>query len=239
MAVAIDASAPAYVGTVAAATFAITTASFTPPNNSLLIAITNTEQAAGVGAAPTITNSGAALTWNTIATENVQSDLTSAAWAFLPTSRALTVTSTQNGTTHIGMGLQVFVITGSDQVSPIANAGVGNSNGGIVQATYTPTRIGSVGFIANTDFAHSSTGTLLANTTQSLEDFTLSGQNYFSAFETVPTVSLASLTFGYSTAVATSLNNFVYFEVLPPAVGGAKSPFGAALAPLRPLAQAL
>lgn len=108
MAIALDGSTPAFVtGTTAT----VTTASFSPPANSLLIAFVSADEN------NTFTVSGGSLTWTTIDTLTTASgsNLNSMAtrWAF--TSSALTnITVSSTRTNFNGNFLKVCVFTGTE-----------------------------------------------------------------------------------------------------------------------------
>lgn len=137
---ALDASTPAAVATTTAAP--VSTASFTPPSGSILVAhyVYNTTN---TGSAVTISNSGTALTWNLIRQVGVGQNGgvlggVYVAWAHLPTSRALTVTAAQTVYTEAQAWLRVRVITGANTVAPIgAVGGVGDTAGTFSQSLVT------------------------------------------------------------------------------------------------------
>jgi hypothetical protein len=73
MALAVDASSPARAsGANTNGTLTITTASFTPPAGSVLVAtVQANDRNAGAGATGAVTNSGTALTWTKVGERNI------------------------------------------------------------------------------------------------------------------------------------------------------------------------
>jgi hypothetical protein len=158
MALAIDASSPNRAqGAVSTTT--ITTNSFTPPNNSLLVACWSGDTASGVGANPTVSNSGTALSW----TGRVQADantITGAAGqsaidtAWLTTSRSLTVTVSASSNL-VTISLKVYVITGADPTTWIGGTnldGYTSTGPNVTTATLTSQSASSLMVVAATDW---------------------------------------------------------------------------------------
>lgn len=126
MPIAIDPSTPARVSQATSAS--AVTASFTPPDNSILVC-TLTGNDAGGAANTSVTNSGTALTWNLVQMRNRgdsggQAGVASMYWALLATSRALTVTGS---TSSLGISNKVLVLTGVDLLSPLGGNAEGSS----------------------------------------------------------------------------------------------------------------
>lgn len=119
MALAIDASSP--VSALAAGGVVVTTASFTPPNGSLLVACSEGDGGAGANPSITITNTGTGVSaW----TNALRATKTTSAgtgnggvscidYATITTGSAMTVTSTM-GSGALPINLKVYVITGYD-----------------------------------------------------------------------------------------------------------------------------
>lgn len=136
MGLAIDASTPVIVTGVTPKT----TASFTAPANSLLVALCSSNTG---GVTHTVTNSGTALTWTSRGKHAIGSDAGAFAAAVeiftapAPTSAARTVTLTSsNGGDSIA--LKVLVITGADLTTPVGQAGEGHSTtANLSAAAYT------------------------------------------------------------------------------------------------------
>lgn len=115
MALAIDSSTPAIVGTGSGTS--VTTASFTPPDSTLLVACIARFATSTV----TMSNSGTALTW-TLKADNSNSRVYTAP---LTTSQSMTVTFSQVSSTALGM--KVYAVTGADLTTPIGATGTGTS----------------------------------------------------------------------------------------------------------------
>ena len=87
-------SSPARVSALTTAT----TASFTPGNNALLLAMVSADAPSATAVTITMSNNGTALTWTNIATRDpgdagAQDGHASAWYAILPASRSLTVSA--------------------------------------------------------------------------------------------------------------------------------------------------
>ncbi|GGS88574.1 hypothetical protein ACFFV7_50910 [Nonomuraea spiralis] len=128
---------------------ALTTAAFSPPDNSLLVAcwsgtLTGTSP-------PTMSNSGTARTWSLL-TSRVFADQPFAAIYAAPNPTALTnITATATGTDLLA-GLKLYVLTGADLGSPAGATGNGNTVDDNVTANgYTSTVAGSRGVCAAYD----------------------------------------------------------------------------------------
>lgn len=125
MPLAIDASTPA----LTEADNTCTTASFTAPVDSLLVALCMCNT--GSGATNTVSNTGGALTWtqriNRQAGEDVGAYTTTVKVFTAPavSSVARTVTLTTSGTGYTA--LKVLVITGADLANPVGSTGEGSS----------------------------------------------------------------------------------------------------------------
>ncbi|SFI81420.1 hypothetical protein SAMN05216275_10561 [Streptosporangium canum] len=119
----------------------VTTASFTPPNNSLLVACLGVQ----FERVMTLTNSGAALAWTKRRETNTNS-YTAIFTAPLVTGRALTVTATPDSA--VSLGMKLFVVTGADLVNPVGAVGGGGAAGATASTTvtaYTSTTANSLG----------------------------------------------------------------------------------------------
>lgn len=147
----VDASTPAYVTNLF---FSVVTASFTPPDNSILVAGANTSTPNSL-ATLSISNNGTALTWNQIAFINsaVGKKGASGLWyALLPTGRALTVTASEGGAGN-GVSLKVLVLQGADLTSVVDGTATSGSNNLNTFSTtaITTTRAGSILLVASED----------------------------------------------------------------------------------------
>lgn len=148
MAIAIDASTPAIVQN---ASTAKTTASFTAPADSVLVACVGVAGDATV----TMSNSGTGLTWTNrkqrkSTDSGAQSGMVAIFTAVTTTAVARTVTATSSVSSNPG-GFKLFVVTGADTSSPFGASGAGSSTSNPITPTvYTSTVAGSRAFgIAN------------------------------------------------------------------------------------------
>ncbi len=143
MTVAIDSSSPVIVGTGSGTS--VTSASFTPPSSSVIVACIARASASTV----TMSNSGTALTW-TLKADNGLSRIYTAP---LVTSQSMTVTFAQSSS---ALGLKVYAITGGDLTTPVGASGTGASSSNPVTVTgYSSTVSGSLGIasVASIDIA--------------------------------------------------------------------------------------
>ncbi|WP_214322097.1 hypothetical protein [Nonomuraea sediminis] len=138
MALAIDSSTPA----IAQADNTCTTASFTAPDSSLLVALCMCNS--GSGSTNSVSNSGTALTWTQWVNHQAGED--SGAFnatvkiftAPAATSAARTVTLTTSGSGYTA--LKVLVFTGADLNAPVGATGEGHSStAAITPNVYTST----------------------------------------------------------------------------------------------------
>ncbi len=183
MAVAIDASSPAIAG--GAIIDLVTTASFDPPNESLLVAT------AMSNFAPTsITNNGAALTW-TLRKQNAGSTV-SIYTAPLTVGRTGMTVSASWPTTFKRV-LKVDVITGADLIAPIGASGTGTSatNNATVNG-YTSTIVDSRGLCGAVDSNDLGTPTST--------DSAVASQNCLRAVKASNTATLSTVTFNLDAA---------------------------------------
>lgn len=143
MAIDIDASSPAVVSNGGSSVTSVTTASFTPPSGSLLVAVVM----ATSGANPTV--SGGSLTW-TRRQQHVRDDfLYAELWtAPVASAAAMTTTLTVTGSFRV-VALKVLVVTGQHATTPIGSGGAGQADTNAINPTgYTSTAAGSRGFFA-------------------------------------------------------------------------------------------
>lgn len=175
MVVAIDASTPAKAtGT----TNTITTASFTPPNGSLILVMYGTNDAGtGLTDIAAITNTGTAITWGRLVRQSRSASSISGVgqeggaeiWSGVGTGGAITVTVDGEGTGS-GAGneqlVKCVVLTGA--VTTPTNFGGANLNSGLPSATVAGCLAGSFVFAASSDWSAGGLGT--AGTAQTIVD---------------------------------------------------------------------
>jgi hypothetical protein len=151
--IAIDASSPALVSDV---DLDVVTATFTPPDSSLLVACVM----ANGGASDTsiiLSNTGAPLVW-TPRVERTYSESGTPGYAGLwtaplVTGRSLTVAATKSiSGLDDGIGMKVYVITGHDITTPTGAVAEGNSSSNVTTPSYTSTANGSRGIACAGDW---------------------------------------------------------------------------------------
>lgn len=133
----------------------ITTAAFTPPGNSVLVATVHKDGANAITGAATFTNSGTALTWSSIRSQGTGSGGVAIAYAVVPNGGigSTTVTGTI-GTGTNNYAIKVDVVTGVDLANVFGFNNTGQAAGNdltIAAASTTPQIPGfSLMFIAAT-----------------------------------------------------------------------------------------
>lgn len=225
-------TAVARVGSLVNDNVNVTSASFTPPANSLVLVIASLDAMTDVNATALVTDSRG-LTWVPIAESDVghgttQSGHTSAWYAKSVTSASMTVSvqrNTNTGTTHV-VDFKVYVITGHDLNQPIGAVAYGDTTTNAYTANaYTSTVNNSRGFAAMTDWA-----ALGAPSSTDVED----AAHYAGAIS-VQSMYKASDTATSGTAVAFDMDAFgssapsttwVAFEVRPAPTGVCSTPAG-------------
>lgn len=207
--------------TIKATNGVATTDSFTPPNNSLLLALVDSDTNGTLDITTTMSNSGTALTWTAI-NERDPGDAgalqghASAWYAQLPVGRALTVTAATNDTSDPRHhSLKVYVVTGHSTTSPIGAMGEGSSaTNDITPTIYTSTVDGSLGFGTADDW--NALG-LPASTDRADADHLPGLISFLSAYKaSATTASGTAVTMNFNGAGAGAAEwNWVGFEVLP------------------------
>jgi hypothetical protein len=219
MSLALDASTPALVSTAAAQT--ITTASFSPPSASLLIANMVADENGGntITADPVITSSPA-LIWTKIGVVDSRTALNGVAavwYAISWISQAYTVTvTTPTGDAANGISNRVSVITGANLSNPIGAKGTGNNSGSVITSTYSSNFNGSWGWLNNSDNGSSTVPTPTAGETTDVSNVNTGHYTQWLVKQTnTTTVSGTSVTMADNAAVSGSVNNWIYYEILP------------------------
>lgn len=220
----LDASTPARVTSTAGQT--LTTATFSPPANSLLLASFAKDGPQTAGA--TFSNTVTARTWVPIDAEFSVNGLASMAYALNPTAlTGITVSGSQTVTGNNQVALKVYVITGHDPAVPI-----GGQNGGGAAASNSLTTTGftvlggdSLGVFA----ANGASSLLAGNPTSSdttLDPYNVSTEIYGGAGYKTLGAAGSSATFQITApGAATPVWNWVSVEILSPAVvTAAKTP---------------
>jgi hypothetical protein len=135
MALAIDTSTPAFVGTTATAVATLTTASFTPPSGSLLVVTYIACNDSGLQTSPT--NTGGTVSWDATAKATNSSAHTGVSiWLGTVTSSAA-MTVTANRASHNSWGFGCAVITGQAATQNGATQPASAASGGTITDTIT------------------------------------------------------------------------------------------------------
>lgn len=227
MAIAEDSSAPPIVRSATGTTLTTaSTASFTPPAGSLLLAagqVSLKAQWVTVPTTITITNSGTALTWNQIVYQLGTTDKFAymGIWyAVVGTSAAMTVTMTRSEAQAGDLMLGVRVLTGAaSSLTGAASASVYSATD-VGNVSITPTKVGSMLYVQATDFANSHTLTVVAGTT-TLDSWADSTNASTVAFgKAGPTASTSATSVGWTTG-GNSPGTLVQAAEVTPAVQSA------------------
>jgi len=161
VALAIDASSPPIATQTVGTTATVTTASFTPPDGSLLLVVWSGNTISNSNpSAPSITdNLGVHLTytqtdWQSRADSPTVNGQAAAWWAPIGTGAAMTVTVTTGSATGAReAALKVYVLTGQDAVTPIgAHGKSGSASAGSIAQSYTAQSTGGWGFLGDCDW---------------------------------------------------------------------------------------
>ncbi|WP_431903614.1 hypothetical protein [Nonomuraea sp. bgisy101] len=215
MAIAIHNSTPAVVSGASATQ---TTASFSPPGGSLLVACVGWERLAEPAAATTMSNTGSPLTWTQRVIRNDEDATGFNAYATIltapnPASQTITVTATSARATDTG-GMKIFVVTGADLVTPVGAIGEDSSTTQNLTVTaYTSTRAASRAFGCATDFL--ARGVPTSSDTGFGWDVAtkVSGIAVHKAADTA--LAGSSVTLNFAAAAANPSWNWVAVEILP------------------------
>lgn len=233
MALALDGSTPAVTTKTAASgtSQTITTASFTPPANSVLAIVlcTNSNGNSDALSAWALTDSLAShLTYTSFASQgNSKSDAqVHCWWATVASSQAMTITGSyvcgSNNASPIM--LRVLVFTGADTSAPIGATSGARGLTTNVSATYSSTVDGSWGWLAYADWSQSGVPTVPAGETVDCSD-NVSGEDTYAVIKQNSTTATAgtSVTMSTSTPSSGLQVSYAYFEIVPPAGSGGGS----------------
>ena len=173
----------------------------------------------------TITNSGTALTWNSIAVTNVSGTSKAGAWwAKSAVSENRTVTVTSDGSTFRPRAMRSVVHTGAHQTDPVPAAKVNSGTGGTDKTVaITPTASGSALWMCLGDWAATNSYVAAANNT--IDNTHNYAGEYTATFvrpTTQPRTDANAFTIGATCtdAAADSEITWVAFEVQAAAVVG-------------------
>jgi hypothetical protein len=212
MAIAVDASSPALVTNLF---FTATTASFTPPDDVVLVACAFSSTAQS-GTTLSISNNGTALIWTQLEFINSVAGKKGACaiWvAKLPGAHGrtgLTVSTTVGGASSSGVGLKLLVLTGADTATQTGGHTDGSNNSTSFTTTgFTIGRTGSLGVVVAED---NNGGTLGATGTTNFSNHdTSNGTNGIVGYKTLGSAG-GSATFSVS-STGTPANNWVTAEI--------------------------
>jgi hypothetical protein len=207
-----DLSAPAVASTTSATL--VTTASFTPPGDSLLVALVSSDGGSGV---TTMDVQGGGLIWTQMAASNVTARDYVGVWiarVATPDPDDPVITATQGGSTGPGMAMRIYVLTGA---KPRAQQTGATTNTVFAASTsftqsITTTQTGSRVYGASSHFPNSA-GTAVALTTlvDDVVDATNNGR-YATFKATSLTGTPGATTLGFT--VASSAGPFAQAEIL-------------------------
>jgi len=203
-----DASTPT---AVTATGTSVTTASFTPPAGSLMVAIVSVGNASGSGTQTGSVTDSQTGTWALVKRQSGSGTACSEIWTRTATGGSLTVTLTG---TSSGVQLAVRVTNGT------GTGAIAGSAPTAYQAAITTTTTGSLVYGAVADEVGAVT--LAANGSTSNIKATSDGTNgeTYGAFKAAATTGTpGSITLGYSTT-ASNAAQIVLVEIKPPAGGG-------------------
>lgn len=217
MAISESATGPAVVSTMTATT--LTTASYTPAAQGLIVAMVATDGVSGTAVTTSVTDSGSH-TWTLLARSNnaVSNGGCAEVWCLWTGANgigSITTTATQSGGTANGMRLSIRVLlgTGTDVGQNGATGTTGGSNV-TPTVTITTTVPGSYVYGTAVDFSTNASQTMNANTTligQTGDATNL--KEYISFKASAATGTPGSTTFGFTNASAAY--NIAVAEILP------------------------
>lgn len=226
MAIAIDASSPARVAGTPATNVDITSASFTPPNNSILVVCVSADTQ-GTGALVFSVRDSIDTTtgWTSRVHQNPSGSIGGACaiWTkAITTGQAMTVsvrrTSGSGGTNRLSM--KVYVVTGGDTSSPAGNTGQGTSTTiNITPNAYTSSVNNSRGFGCATDWSPEQAPTSTDEEDAAFYSGHIGAISLYKAADTASSGSTVTVNFNAGTG-ATPQWTWVALEIKPAASSG-------------------
>lgn len=216
MAIAIDASSPALVS---GASSTQTTASFSPPGGTLLVACAAFEALSTANATITLSNTGTALTWTQRARRDGNDSGGNQGIAAIYTApnfggqSGITVSAVSSKSGDAG-GLKVFVVTGADLASPVGATGEGSDGeASTTPNAYTSTVAASRAFGVGSDFSVQGSPTSSDTGFGFLVASRIGGVAVYKGADTATAGSVVTLNFNNVGSFA--LWNWAAIEVLP------------------------
>jgi hypothetical protein len=217
---------------VTATTTSATTASFTPPANTLLVAVAECGNTTGTGTVTAPVTDSLSSSWTLLHRANGDGNGSTEVWAMdtgsSPAARTVTVTGT-GGAQAIGVALNVTVLAGTKPAATVEGASAAANATTAYTVTITTTAAGSlvVGGITRWISAVTLVTDAATRSWQSVSDAT-NTESYGAWRAAAVTGTPGATTFGYTNAAAAS-NSLVAVELLAAAV-----PAGAGVIPRRP-----
>lgn len=205
----IDSSSPA---TVTATGSTTTTASFTPPANSLLVAIVSVNNASGSGTVTGTVSDSVSSTWTVVKRQTSTGFGTAEVWMMdagsSPSARTVTLTGTSSG-----VHLSVLALTGAGNLAAQGAVTTGIT-GTAYTASVTNVGVGSllVGALCRSSTAVTLTANAFTTAISTVSDAT-NGATYASFRSPTNTTTQTGPTYGFTNA-ASSSNTIVMVEVI-------------------------
>jgi len=210
VAIALDASSPAAVGSSGATT---TTVGFTPPVSSVIVAMVQADANNGNNGETVAVSDSATGTWNTAVMGNGNGGAVSAIfWRPCPTSPGNITVSCTDSFGAVAKRLVVQVWTGTDQTNPIGAVVNGTTAGVSYTSTVDNSQGVSCGLTANATLTAGGSGNTLIDTTGGFD----SGDAVFTLNKTALTTT-AGTTVTLTIAGTATIAHHVAVELVPPA----------------------
>lgn len=210
MAIALDASTPAAVTSSGAST---TTAAFTPPNASLLLACISADANNGSTDETVAVSDSASGSWNQAILQNANGGAVSAIfWRLCATSPGSMTVSCTDNKGAVAKRLRVQVWTGTDQTSPIGATAQSTATTVSYTSTVDQSQGVSCGLTANAVLTAGGTGNTLDDETGGFD----SGDATFVLYRTALTTPAGS-TVTLTIAGTSTFGHHVAVELVPPA----------------------
>lgn len=223
MAIAVDVSSPIrFAGSIPDGG-SITSASFTPPANSVIVCCVSMDSLSSASTGVVLTVTGGSLTWtNRVTGASASFNGRNFIWtATQPSSVSMTVTVnlTNGDFANNRTSAKVYVVTGADTSSPAGNTGSGSSTTiNFTPNVYTSSVDNSRGFGCATDSANSAT-----LTSTDVSDFAnysgvISVISAYKLLDTTPSGSTVTLNFNAGASTQTTWA-YAALEIKPASAG--------------------
>jgi hypothetical protein len=232
-AIAVDASSPARATLSGDCTLTgvstITTSTFDPPANSVIVVTIQADSDTSVGHTfpSQVANNGAALTWTQIAQEDFTAGggsgnggIASAFYTTLLGARTgMTITASLGGnglTQKCSISTKVYVLTGANTVSPLGHSTQGSSvTNNLTTTSFTSTVDNSLGFVAANEWSGLGTPSSSDTTNDPFTITTPAADSGISGYKTISTAN-STVTFNLDAfGTANAAWNWVSFEIKP------------------------